>query len=291
MRAPLVSRRSALVGGLALVAVRRASATASLTIIKAADGREVQISIWPAVGVSRGLILFSHGALSGPGKYERLMGPWTEAGFRVMAPLHVDSTDHPDHANYGMAESWRARLLDMRALSAFAGGEAYVAAGHSYGALVALTLAGATSVVPPGLSAPLRDPHAKCVVAFSPPGATPGLATREAYATLAVPAFIQTGDNDIPFGAKDGRWQVHLDSYDAAPAGDKYALVLQGVDHYFGGLICNPDKPGPPQAAQLARAAAISTLFLEAFATHDEKARAALDDELTASGPAILIRK
>ncbi len=228
----LLSRRAALASGLTLAAMGSALGAESATIIRSDDGRDVAISIWPAAVRRRGIVLFSHGALSSPRKYERLLRPWADAGFEVFAPLHTDSTDYTGREAYPMASSWRTRLLDMRALSRFVGAP-YIATGHSYGGLVALTLGGASPIPAQNLLGPLRDPNAKCVVAFSPPGPTPKLITQEGFATLAVPAFIETGDRDVPFGAKDDRWQVHLAAYDAAPPGEKYALVLSGVDHLF----------------------------------------------------------
>lgn len=288
MRNSRMSRRTLLGASLALAGARPARGT---EVVRAQDGRDVRVAVWGAAGERRGLVLFSHGALSSPDKYERVAGRWASAGFDVMAPLHVDSLDHPDHAKYGMLESWSARLQDMRALAARADAPSFVAAGHSYGGLVALTLGGALSAVPPGVEQPLRDRRAGSVVALSPPGASPGLITKDGYAGLAVPAFIQTGTQDVPPGPGDGRWQVHLDAFEAAPAGDKYALVLDGADHYFGGLICRLDRPGPPQDAPLDQALTLSTLFLEAFGAGDGAARATLDAALSDAGPARLSRK
>ncbi len=234
------------------------------------------ITVWAASGTPRGLILFSHGAASAPWKYTPLLQPWAAAGFTIYAPLHVDSTDHPDHATFTAMQSWPTRLLDLRALSDFVHHAPYVAAGHSYGALVALTLGGATPAAPPGVAAPLRDRNARAVVAFSPPGPTPGLITSSGYATLAVPALIETGDKDIPALVPHGDWRVHLAAFDAAPGPDVYGLVLPGVDHYFGNIICRPDRPDAPQAPQFARAVAISTLFLRAYGGGDREALAAL---------------
>jgi pimeloyl-ACP methyl ester carboxylesterase len=238
------------------------------------------------------VILFSHGALSAPEKYARLIGPWTRAGFKVLAPLHVDSTDHPDHARYGMLDSWRCRILDMRALAKFAGADRYIAAGHSYGALTALTLAGATATVPAGVTGPLRDPRAKIVVAFSPPGANPGLITAEGYRGIAVPAFVETGTDDNPPAAMGGgNWRVHLTAYDQAPSGDKYALVLDGADHYFGGLICKPEAPGPPRAAALDIAIARSLDFMKTYDAGDDAARRALERAIGRHDGFNLLRK
>jgi hypothetical protein len=292
MRGYLMNRRTALAAGLALAA-GPALAAGSITTITAADGRAVRVSIWPALGAQRGVILFSHGALSAPEKYERLLGPWSRAGFKIVAPLHVDSTDHPDTALHAKAmDSWRCRIEDMRALSRFAGAPGYIAAGHSYGALTTLTLGGAEGVLPTGVSEPFRDPLAKAVVAFSPPGPIPSLMTREGYGRLRVPALVETGTADNPPSMMGGGdYHTHLVPYDAAPPGDKYALVLDGVDHYFGGLICKAEVPGPPQTAGLAKAVNVSTDFLKAFGSDDAAAHARLDTAVARSNGFALSRK
>ena len=292
---PSLSRRDLLTGfgALALAPAALADSGPSVITLLPAPGRTSAVSVWRARGRRRGTILFSHGAMSSPLKYPGLIGPWTEAGYDVFAPLHVDSLDHPETAKYPGLASWAARLEDMRALSAHVGTKDYVAAGHSYGGLVALTLGGAEAVVPNGIEGPLRDPRARAVVAFSPPGPIPGLITKEGYATLAVPALIQTGDLDSPPGTPpaDG-WKLHLVPYEApATGGSRYALVLAGVDHYFGGAICKYDLPGPPQTEQLQRAAQISARFIDAFGGGRPSARRALDRQLRSDGPIILTRR
>jgi pimeloyl-ACP methyl ester carboxylesterase len=287
-----ISRRSVIATGVAAFANRAARGEPSVTIIRTEDGRDLRVSIWPAMGRRRGIVLFSHGALSRPEKYGRLLDPWSAAGFEILAPLHVDSTDHPDHGKYAKsADTWAPRLLDMKALAAFVDAPGFIAAGHSYGGLIALTLGGAEGDVPASVPAPLRDPRAKAVVAFSPPGVVPGKMTLAGYSGLAVPSLIQTGDKDAVVGMPDPRWEAHLAPYEAAPPGDKYALILEGVDHYFGGLICEPTKPGPPRTAQLERAVALSTDFMEAYGAGDAAALRRLDRALAASGPVILTKK
>jgi hypothetical protein len=137
----------------------------------------------------------------------------------------------------------------------------------------------------------LRNPRVTAVVAFSPPGAAPGFITDEGYGRLDVPAFIQTGDRDVPLIGSDRRWQAHLTAYEAAAAGDKYALVLDGVDHYFGGLICELDAPGPAQHAQLSSMVALSSIFMDAHGARDGTALRMLDGALTQIGPVQLSRK
>lgn len=255
-----------------------------------ADGRHMAIWSWQPRRRSHGTILFSHGAASAPWKYERLIGHWVAAGFTVHAPLHVDSTDHPEHDNFPAAASWPARIADMRALADRHGGRGYVAAGHSYGGLMALALGGASPTAPPGVTTPLRDARVLAVLAFSPPAPIPGFVDAAAFATLAVPALIQTGTADLPPGATD--WRGHLVAWEApAAGGDRYALVLDGVDHYFKGAICRLELPGPPQLAELDLAAAISIKMINGFARHQRRARRALDARLMSSGPVQLMRR
>lgn len=285
--------RRALMAALAAIAIPVRAITADkprIFTLDAGAGRKTEISHWPANGAKRGTILFSHGAFSAPRFYTALYAPWTAAGFEILAPLHVDSREHPETAKYPAMASWKARIEDVRALSAHIG-KPYIAAGHSYGGLVALTLTGAEPTPPEGISLPLRDPNAKAAVAFSPPGPMPGLITREGYASIATPAFIQTGTRDVPPGppgtpTDPESWRSHLAPFEAAtPGGNRYALVIDGVDHYFGGAICRPDVPGPPQVAELAEAGRLSTLFLLGRGLGDAKALASLENSLSDEGP------
>lgn len=302
-----MDRRAIILGGLSIaglsLAMPRAAlawqdvvgtgpvSTGSTSELMLADGRRMMIWSWhPQRRRARATILFSHGAASAPWKYERLIHHWLAAGYAVHAPLHVDSTDHPEHDHYPPAASWPARIADMRALAERHGGREYVAAGHSYGGLMALALGGAAPTVPPGVATPLRDPRVQAVIAFSPPAPIPGFVEATAYAPLAVPALIQTGTADLPPGSSD--WRGHLAAWEAPVAGgDRYALVIDGVDHYFKGAICRPELPGPPQLAELEQAATLSITMIEGFARNRRSARRALDARLSATGPVQLLRR
>lgn len=291
----LLSRR-AVVGGIcagAILPYAQAGAAAPQLVLQAPDGRAIPVSEWRPKGRAQGVILFSHGAASSPRFYDALIVPWAAAGYHVLAPLHVDSQEHPDTAKYPGLASWKARIEDMRALAAHVGNRPRIAAGHSYGGLVALTLGGAKAVPPPGITGPLRDVHVRAVLAFSPPAPVPVLVTEQGYGTLAVPALIQTGTADIVPGMTnaDG-WQGHLAPFHAAqPGGHRYALVLEGVDHYFGGAICRYDRPGPKQTERLADASRISQLFLRAYGEGRQRSRTALDGLAGDALPVRLLRK
>lgn len=275
-----LSRRSLIGSALALGTMVRLPASAKVPAASVIDialpsGRVCRTWLYEPKGTPRGSILFGHGAASAPWKYQALFTHWIRAGYHVLAPLHVDSTDHPDRAQFAALASWAARIEDMRAVTATIGDRHYVAAGHSYGAMAALALGGAKPLLPEGVVGPIADPRVKLVLAFSPPGAMPPLIDGPGYAGLAVPALVQTGTADVPPGAPG--WEGHLLAYETPKAGgDRFALVLDGVDHYFGGAICRPELPGPKQRAQLDRAAALSVQMLKGWAEGDRAARRAL---------------
>ena len=235
--------------------------------VAAAPDRAVAISRWAAHGRRKGAIAFSHGYGSSPGYYPDFIAAWSGAGYDVFAPLHVDSREYGQRGKFEGAAGWAARIEDMRAVSRMIAGD-YIAAGHSFGALTALTLCGVEAEVPPGIDGPLADCHATCAIAFSPPGPAPKLISAEGYATLARPALIQTGTRDIPptpgTSPIDG-WRSHFTAFDHAPVtGEHYGLLLKGVDHYFGGLICDYTKTGPDQRAALEVTTRYSLAFLKA---------------------------
>lgn len=237
------------------------------------NDRAIEVWVWPALGTRKGRIHFSHGNFSAPIKYARLLEAWAADGWEIFAPLHVDSTDHPDTKSYTPPQSWSTRLEDMALLSAEAGKQSYVAAGHSYGGLIALVLGGAKPLLPGAA----KDAKVTAVVALSPPGAMPGLIDAKGFATLSVPALIQTGNKDVFPGQPADAWRAHLKAFEAPRAkGKLLALTLEGVDHYFGGIICRPELPGPKQEAGFAKLQSVSGLFLDGNGLRIASARAAL---------------
>jgi pimeloyl-ACP methyl ester carboxylesterase len=293
-----IDRRGLLVGAGALVASARLGAMGTRPVaerqftLTGPGGREIRVSEWKPRGQAKALVLFSHGAASSPRFYEAIFGPWLAAGFHILAPLHVDSIEHPRTKDFPGLASWKARLEDMRLLSAHVGKRPWIAAGHSYGGLVALTMGGAAAIPPEGWSGPLRDANVRAVVAFSPPAPIPVLCTAEGYGKVAVPALVQTGTADLLPGMTGEGWRGHLVPYEAAaPGGNRYGLVLEGVDHYFGGAICRYDLPGPKQLDRLADATRISTLFVDAYGRGDKGAVRRLDALVSGVLPVRLLRK
>lgn len=259
--------------------------------IKIDDTRNLDVTHVPAAGKRRGTILFSHGFRSAPKHYQRLFKAWSAAGYEIFAPLHIDSVEYKDYESYPLDRSWVTRVEDVKATAALVKDKSYIAAGHSYGALLALTLCGAAPSAPADSAAgSLRDPRAAAALALSPPGAIPGLIAPEGYGAVSTPIFVQTGDRDS--FAAEIPWQTHLAAYEQAHAGDKYALILEGVDHGFGGLIYDPIMFAlSDQRRQLDEMSRLSLLFMSAFGGNDAHARSELDGTVGTTALARLERK
>jgi dienelactone hydrolase len=264
------SRRSLLIGGLLSSGAGMAEAAktkpsiATQTVI-AANARSVALEVVKATRKPIGAIVFSHGAFSSPAKYRALTEEWGKAGFTVISPLHVDSTDHPNTKDYSQIAVWRTRVEDMElaiaAAKALKPVVPILAAGHSYGALGALALGGSrVADLETKQAGSHKNAAIKAVIAFSPPGFMPGFVGTDAHAALNVPTLVQTGTKDVLPGFIDD-YRMHLAAFETSPPGSKFGLVLEGVDHYFGGIICRPELPGPKQTERFADAVAISAEF------------------------------
>ena len=251
----MIDRRMVLAGGVAMGLVGTPAAAAQDGTLVLADGRQVPVRRWQPPGKPRGLIPFSHGANSSGAKYDRLCGALAAAGFLVAAPTHADSPDHPGGGSIPREQGIPLRLADMRGLIAegVAAGLPVIAAGHSYGALIAQMLGGAGGA---------PDAAVAAVVAWSPPGPFPPAITADLWKTVARPMLVETGTADtLPMMAPT--WDVHRVSHDVAPT-PGVLFVGAGVDHYFGNIICRPERTEPPQEAQFADALAVTLAFVDA---------------------------
>ena len=250
----MIDRRAAIAGAAATTVLGSLPAVAAEdTRLTLADGRVVPLRRWVPPGRARALMAFSHGANSAPHKYDRLAERLAAAGYLVIAPLHADSPDHPGGGNIPREAGIPMRLADMRGVAAAFGGKLpFIAAGHSYGGLIAQMLGGAGGAA---------DPNAKAVVAWSPPGPFPPMITADTWKSMARPHIVVTGTADVlPVMAPS--WDVHRVSFDIAP-GPAVLFVGAGVDHYFGNIICRPERTEAPQTAQFDEAVAVTLGFLD----------------------------
>lgn len=271
----ILNRRSLLAAALAApVAVApfsKALSTPTATErLQVSAERSTDMMVWaPEKPVAVALLSTGHG--SWPERYDPVAQTLVAAGFAVLAPLHVDSMRHPDREKFDARAGFIERLADMKATSAEAArrwpGLPVFAVGHSFGTLISLCLGGALAYM-----APFRDPAVKAVLGWSSPGKIPGLIAPPAYASVAVPAMIITGDQDLVPGFVTD-WHDHLFPIETAPAGAKYAVTFAGAAHDLVG-----GQPKPAYNAALT----YSTAFLKASLLGDVAAKTLID---TAAGP------
>lgn len=253
------------------------------------DGRTTRYRVLSPDGPGpAGVVLFSHGAKSSAALYERMLHPWRRAGLLVIAPDHMDHDGEAPEDLDGET-LWRTRLEDMvlplanreafdaiaRAAGVIPDWSHIAVAGHSYGGLVAEVLAGARTE---GRMAPSPALSVACVVALSPPGPIPGFVPEDAWAPVRAPALLQTGTADVlPGFIAD--WRRHKAGFEPAVGCERLLLTGEGVDHFFGGLICKPeeDATDPSQAEALAKVAQLTATFLRAHLMEDALAAAQLE--------------
>ena len=226
------------------------------------------------------VILFSHGAYSSKDLYSPILDHWATHGFVVIAPTHIDSTAlgvERGDPNVGLL--WPTRVQDLSfILDSMAEIEKMVpklrgkpdltqvaATGHSLGGLTAMAMAGASTLDRQTQQRQyFKDPRVKVGVFISPPGTLP-IIDAQGFSEVAVPAFYTTATDDIVM-VPGTTWETHKDGYRYAPAGDKYLLVLNGADHYLGGIVGRDDLERNPKALEyLNLTNGLTTAFLSSY--------------------------
>jgi dienelactone hydrolase len=225
---------------------------------------------FPAKGLRLPVILFSHGAYSSKDLYGPIADAWAAAGYVVVQPTHRDSVSLGATRGTNDPRFWPDRLDDMefllrdlarieRAVPALAGRldrESIVAAGHSFGGLVAQTIGGATYFDPVTQQTVSRlDRRIRAVIVFSGAGTLAPLLRPQDFASLKLPLLVTVGTNDLKQDPELTGFEWRKQPYDLAPTGVKYLVTFEGADHYLGGTVGRDDLPRD----------ANGPVFLEAF--------------------------
>lgn len=278
------------------------SASRNLTL-PASDGlREMQLNLYyPSSGDGYPLLLFSHGNWSNKDSYDRVIEYWVSHGYAVVAPDHLDCCSAVkgifNSLRYGQLGLIEGRVLDLNRLldslpalehlvPQFAGkadASRVAVTGHSFGAFSAQQFGGAKAFDPDtGQFVTVEAPAINAVVALSPPGPMFDTITAGSWQELATPTLVTTGTWDVePRFWPD--WRMHLMSWETSLPGEKYALVIDGADHYLGSLICRTEREEPPQLDALRMVQIVSTAFLDAYLKSDTMALAFLADNQLAA--------
>lgn len=265
------------------------------SVVLAAGERAVPVkTFFPTDGGPYPAIVLSHGTFSNRHRYDRIAGFWAGQGYVVMLPQHADADHGVTPTSYDvMQDVIRTRVADMSlvadeldaieaAVPTLAGRIArgsLVAAGHSVGTQVAMLVTGTRFRTAFNDEVMESTEHRyRALVLVSDPGKM-RLMPAKTWLAGAVPTFMATGTDD--FGLMGSRGPPTEPQTDILPPGGaagvaRYELLLDGGDHYFGGLI-QKDVDAEPDHRGLAIFNRASTAFLDAVVKDDAGARHWLD--------------
>ena len=271
------------------------------TLAVPVDNREMSLRIvYPDQGGPYPIIVFSHGTFSSGDKYNLVVEFWAERGYVVILPNHLD-------ANYGIIPSKtedmiriiHTRISDMSFildnLDAIEGQNPglkgklnrnqIIAAGHSIGTQVVLVNTGQRIRNPTNnYVTESSEDRFMAAVMLSDPGKM-AMMPDDTWKGGSAPTFLSTGSEDYGLmgdGRREAEYQNEILTLPDESTGDKYLLLIERGDHYFGGLI-HRDVDKAPDYDGLAIFNAASLAFMDAHTRDAESAWAFLKPNILSS--------
>ena len=271
------------------------------TLAVSVENREMSLRIvYPDQGGPYPIIVFSHGTFSSSDKYNLVVEFWAERGYVVILPNHLD-------ANYGIIPSKtedmiriiHTRISDMSFildnLDAIEGQNLglkgklnrnqIIAAGHSIGTQVVLVNTGQRIRNPTNnYVTESSEDRFMAAVMLSDPGKM-AMMPDDTWKGGSAPTFLSTGSEDYGLmgdGRREAEYQNEILTLPDESTGDKYLLLIERGDHYFGGLI-HRDVDKAPDYDGLAIFNAASLAFMDAHTRDAESAWAFLKPNILSS--------
>lgn len=259
----------------------------AVTIAADGDNRELSLRIiMPSAAGPFPLIVLSHGTFSSNLRYDLVANYWAQHGYVVLMPQHPD-------ANYGftpksiddMLQNIETRIIDLqRVLDGLQFIEAqnaeldgkidhdhYIAAGHSIGAMIAMRVTGLViQNVGTDTTKATTESRFQLLVMLSDPGKMRQMPLT-AWTGSTVPTFMSTGSEDYGLmGAREEPKNPNI-IVSANNSVDRYQLLLDKGDHYFGGLV-QKEVAAEPDHEGLRIFNETSVMFLDAYSKDDREA-------------------
>lgn len=261
----------------------------------------------PATGIGLPVIVFSHGYGAfgaSMNTYQPLVDDWTEQGFVVVQPNHLDAQGiRPDDPR--SPDLWRIRIRDLgrvidqlntvvAAVPGLAGrvdAHRIAVAGHSYGATTASALLGARVIGADGApSASFKDQRVKAAVLLALTGTGGEDLSPFAkenfpfmspdFSDLTTPTLMVAGGaDDSPLSVRGPDW--FTDGFRLAP-GATDLLTLTGAEHSLGGINAyNDTHTTDENPAHVALIRGASTAYLLSALGLDHDAWSEVRDDAT----------
>ena len=259
--------------------------------LRGADERVLPVRVVYRPGVSpAAVVVLSHGTFSSGRRYDPVADFWAENGYVVLLPDHRDAEFAEVPRNVSdMHDIVDSRVVEMSliadqlnvieqsipALKNRLVGRPLVAAGHSVGTQVALQVTGMQ----------VRDPDTGAVSAYdetrfvasvllSDPGKM-ALMPPDTWMGSVRPVFLVTGPDDYGLMG-DGRQSLGTEREVLSPRSSDsavgYLLLIQGLDHQFGGLI-HKSVDAAPDTEALRLFNEYSLAFLDGYLRNDKRAQ------------------
>lgn len=143
--------------------------------------------------------------------------------------------------------------------------------GHSFGAFTTMAVSGAFSEQFNQIAGKtVRDGRPNAFLAMSPQGVRRNVSAERTFAGVKRPTMIMTGSRDVDPIMPAQTAESRMDAYKHMPAGDKYALWIEGAQHHTfgdgrGAQVIDPFMRKITKIAMLA--------FWDAYLKNDEAAR------------------
>ena len=243
-------------------------------------------AVFPASGGPYPLIVLSHGTFSSNERYDLVVEYWASNGYVVLIPQHID-------ANYGVTPKSTAdmvsivatRVADMSqvlddldaieqqapALKGKIDRGTYISAGHSIGTLVSMRVTGLViNDINTQQIISSTESRFDYLVMLSDPGKMRQMPL-SAWTGSTVPTYMSTGTEDYGLMGSREEPQEGNEILSSNHSVDRYQLLLEDGDHYFGGLV-QKKVDAEPDYEGLDLFNKTSTAFMDAYAKGNKSA-------------------